>query len=317
MAVVVGPQDDVPLVGRQRELEILRAAVTGAADGTPGAVLVAGEAGVREDPAGAGAARRTAAAGSLVVRAQCVDLGEPGLPYLAMVDLVRALQAASRRPSRTSQRRSTRSRSSARSPTRRSPATAPSTRRTGSSCSTRWQPCSPRSGGSVVRSWWRSRTCSGSTPRRPTSSGSCSAGCTPSDWCWSRRSGRTAWRPGPGSGRLLSELGRLPRVRRLDLEPFDATEVAESSRRSGRATPTRTSRPRCSGVPAGIPTTCRSWRPGCWSPAAWTRRCPRALGDLLVGRLDGLPDDARTVVQCAAVVARRRARPAAAPGRRA
>ena len=84
--------DDVPLIGRERELSVLRAAVVEASSGRPSAVLVAAE-------AGGGKTRLVRAllegtTGSLVLPAQCVDLGDPGLPYLTVVDLVRSLRAA-------------------------------------------------------------------------------------------------------------------------------------------------------------------------------------------------------------------------------
>lgn len=89
MAAMEPPPSEVPLVGRERELGLLRDLVTRAADGRPGAVLLAGAAGVgksrlvRALQDGLGAGR--------VLRVQCVDLGEPGLPLLAVTDLARAL----------------------------------------------------------------------------------------------------------------------------------------------------------------------------------------------------------------------------------
>ena len=85
---VVG-QDDVALVGRERELALLREAVSAASAGRASAVLLAGESGV-------GKSRLVRALledqrDALVVRVQCVDLGDPGLPYLAVTDLLRAL----------------------------------------------------------------------------------------------------------------------------------------------------------------------------------------------------------------------------------
>ncbi len=83
----------MPLVGRERELTLLRAAVAGAADGSPGAVLVAGEAGGGKSRLVRALLEDSPRPEAVVLRAQCVDLGDPGLPYLAMTDLVRAVQA--------------------------------------------------------------------------------------------------------------------------------------------------------------------------------------------------------------------------------
>ena len=83
-------QDDVALVGRERELAVLQAAVAAAAEGRAGAVLVAGEAGIGKTRL-VRALLEDGTGDRLVLRAQCVDLGEPGLPYLAVTDLLRAL----------------------------------------------------------------------------------------------------------------------------------------------------------------------------------------------------------------------------------
>ncbi len=86
----------MPLVGRERELTVLRTAVAGAADGSPGAVLVAGDAGGGKSRLVRALLEDSPRPEAVVLRAQCVDLGDPGLPYLAMTDLVRAVQAVSR-----------------------------------------------------------------------------------------------------------------------------------------------------------------------------------------------------------------------------
>lgn len=80
IAVVVGPHDEVPLVGRERELTVLRAVVTSASDGTPRAVLVAGEAGVGKSRLVRALLEDSPRPEALVLRAQCIDVGDPGLP---------------------------------------------------------------------------------------------------------------------------------------------------------------------------------------------------------------------------------------------
>lgn len=89
MAAMERPRSEVPLVGRERELLLLRGLVADAAAGRPGAVLLAGAAGV-------GKSRLVRALHDgleegRVLHVQCVDLGEPGLPLLAVTDLARAL----------------------------------------------------------------------------------------------------------------------------------------------------------------------------------------------------------------------------------
>ncbi|HEU5454923.1 MAG TPA: AAA family ATPase, partial [Nocardioides sp.] len=83
-----------PLVGREEELAVLRAALASASDGAACAVLVAGDAGIGKTRL-VGALRESAALdrGALVLGAQCVDLGDPGLPYLSVTDLLRGIRA--------------------------------------------------------------------------------------------------------------------------------------------------------------------------------------------------------------------------------
>ncbi len=308
---VVGSRDDVPLVGRQRELAVLRAAVTRAADGTPGAVLVAGEAGGGKSRLVRALLTDRRRPGPLVLRAQCVDLGDPGLPYLAMVDLVRAVGAT--RPIPRSPRSSTafplvvaphRPGGLRRRPGRRV-APPPALRRDGGPARRgrpRPRPGRGRDRGPAVGGRLLGRL--PPVPAQPDARGTAAGGGDRPH----RRAGGA-----PRVRQLLSELGRLPSVDRLDLEPFDARRWRSTSR--GRAaTATRTSRPRCSGVRGGTRTTCETLAGGGRAEPAVDEGLPRALADLLVGRLDGLPDDARTVVRCAAGRRAGCPRPAAARG---
>lgn len=79
------------LVGRDEELAALRAALAAATTGRPRAVLVAGDAGVGKTRL-VRALRESAAPAAMLLGAQCVDLGDPGLPYLALSDLLRGVR---------------------------------------------------------------------------------------------------------------------------------------------------------------------------------------------------------------------------------
>ena len=99
----------------------------------------------------------------------------------------------------------------------------------------------------------------------------------------------------PRVRRLVGELGRLPMVRRIDLQPFGREEVAAYLDRladdRGSADVDEVLR-RTGGNPYYVQALV----------AMGADAAPAALADLLAGRVDGLPDDARAVVRCAAVV---------------
>jgi DNA-binding CsgD family transcriptional regulator/tetratricopeptide (TPR) repeat protein len=298
---VIGSQGEVGLVGRERELRLLRSTVTGAADGRPGAVLVVGEAGVGKSRLVRALLEDSPAPEGLVLRAQCVDLGEPGLPYLAMVDLVRALQVVAEADPAVA------------SVLDRFPAVAGLT-----------DPKAPRddtvdesrrlqlfdamatlladigrTGGPVVVTVEDLQWIDSSSAdflrfllSRMISERISVVATVRTDGLATRSRAR----------RLVSELGRLPAVRRLDLQPFDATEVAEYlAQLDGRADPevaaevfrrTRGNAYYVQTLAAGLQQT-----------GSLDDGLPRELADLLVGRVDALPEDARTVVRCAAIVA--------------
>ena len=300
MAVVAGFWGDVPLVGRERELGVLRAVGAGARDGRPGAVLVAGE-------AGGGKSRLVHALledlspSALVFRAQCVDLGDPGLPCLAMIDLVRGVEAVAgadldvaavldRLPVVASLSNSNASRDGTMHDSRRLQlfdATAALLAGVGNVRGLvvvtvedlQWVDSSS----SDFLRFLLSRLTSEQLLVVATV----------------RTAGLSAR---PRLRQLLSDLSRLPSVHRLDLEPFNPSEVSEYlAHVQGSATDPGVAAEvfrRTGGNPYYVQTLAASVvRTGRVDPMV-----PRELADLLVGRLDGLPENARMVVRRAAVV---------------
>lgn len=297
MAVMVGSLRDVPFVGRARELEALQAAVADAAGGAPAAVLVAGEAGVGKSRLVRALLADTVRPEVLVLRAQGVDLGEPGLPCLTMADLVRGVHQdpelaglvddlpllaglldrnASADGSVGEERRLQLFDAAAsllvEAGRLRGPVVIVIE-------DVQWVDASSADFLRFLLSRMdRERLVVLATVR--------------TDGLSAR----------PRVRQLLNELGRLPSVRRLDLEPFDAAEVAEflSGALGESLEP---------GVAAEVLRQTAGNAFYVQTVAGWLadggtleHGLPRALTDLLVGKLDGLTDDARTVVHCAAIV---------------
>ena len=109
----------------------------------------------------------------------------------------------------------------------------------------------------------------------------------------------------PRARRLVGELGRLPSVRRLDLSPFDAAEVADylalldlgglDARPAGEIADEVFRR--TGGNAYFVATVAADLaRTGSMGEGV-----PPALADLLLGRLERLPDPVRTVVRCASI----------------
>ncbi|MGW4209983.1 helix-turn-helix transcriptional regulator [Lentzea sp. NPDC004789] len=90
MPLVARLGSGIPLVARDRELDRLRAALAKAGEGTAGAVLLAGDAGVGKtrlvDELAA------SADDTLVLMGRCLDAGETGLPYLPFAEALSALK---------------------------------------------------------------------------------------------------------------------------------------------------------------------------------------------------------------------------------
>ena len=78
-------------VGRLEELELLEAAEVRAADGEPAVVLVGGEAGVGKTRLVAELTSRCARDGTRVLVGGCVPVGDGALPYAPIVEALRAL----------------------------------------------------------------------------------------------------------------------------------------------------------------------------------------------------------------------------------
>lgn len=80
-----------PLIGRDQELARLTGVLERARGGAARAVLVAGDAGVGKTRLLDEVAGRAAGAGTTVVTGHCVDLGDVGLPYLPFTEILGVL----------------------------------------------------------------------------------------------------------------------------------------------------------------------------------------------------------------------------------
>ena len=302
-----GPQDDVPLVGRERELSALREALARAADGRAGAVVVAGEAGagksrlVRQLLAGVALER------TRVLRAQCVDLGDPGLPYLVLLDAVRGVRALStadpavatlleRHPlaAGIASVAPVGGPADASGPLRLFDATAALLGELG-------EVGTPGPVLLVVEDLQWVDASSAAFLRFLLSR----MGAERLLVVATARTDGLAARP--RVRQLLSELARLPTVHRLDLGPLTGPEVAAllEHLRQGPAEPALVAdvAARSGGNPSFVRTLAAGVT-GAAPDGTLPRTLPRALSDLLVGRLDGLPEGTRALVRAAAVAGR-------------
>jgi DNA-binding CsgD family transcriptional regulator len=82
----------IPLVGRSAQMRQLRSAFSRACDGSAGAVLVSGDAGVGKSRLLDELIALARAEGAVVLSGRCLDVGETGLPYLPFAEAISALR---------------------------------------------------------------------------------------------------------------------------------------------------------------------------------------------------------------------------------
>lgn len=294
---------DPPLIGRNAEISRIRAALQAAGSGRAGAVLVAGEAGVGKTRLVRALLDELAAPPASVLRAQCVDLGNPGLPFLAVRDLIHAVRAVAEQDPAVATLLE-----SLPAVTRLVEPSGPDIAHLSDGAA---RPQLLHAAATLLAGVARAQP-----PTLVVIEDAQWADASTADFLrflLSRLSdepllvvltvrtdsvGRR-----PQVRRLLSELSRLPSVTRLDLRPFDENEVAQylevllghevlgdivadvTERTGGNAFYVQSV---ASGLHGGAqPTT-----------------VPEALADVLVGRVDTLGADARAVVRSAAVAGR-------------
>lgn len=283
--------------------------MTSAASGRARAVLLAGEAGggksrlVRELVDGLGSAS--------VLRAQCVDLGEPGLPYLVLVDIARAIRAmGAGDPEAAAVLHA--------SPSVARLADAPAGTREGPDAD---PDAGPGQGAGELRHLRLFDATVGVLGELARLRGPVVVVVEDLQWVDSssatfltfllRRMAaehlvvvmtvRTEGLAGrPRVRQLLSEIGRLSTVQRVELDPFTETEVTAYLESTGgeRVEPGLAAEVarRTGGNPYFVATLAANGALGALGDGV-----PPALADLLVGRVDGLAEAARDIVHAIAV----------------
>ncbi|GAA4401145.1 helix-turn-helix transcriptional regulator [Fodinibacter luteus] len=305
------------LVGREAEVGVLRAAVAAASAGEACAVLLAGEAGVGKTRLVRALREQVVPADALVLGAQCVDVGDPGLPYLVVTDLLRAVRtrgegdpAVAAALGRAAVLTGLDDPRGARGPVD-APGDDGSTRLRVLDAATTLLADLGRLAGPVVVTVEDLQWVDASSAAFLTFLIGRSTTQRLLVVATVRTDGLAAH---PRARALVGELGRLPTVRRLDLEPFDEGEVARYLDLVGVAASGDPDRPDPDRVGTAGRVAAEVFRRTGGNPyfvttlAADVARTgglgdgvPRGLADVLVGRLERLPDPVRTVVRCASV----------------
>ena len=263
-------------------------------------MLLAGEAGVGKSRLVRALLDEPAPAQALVLRSQCVDVGEPGLPYLALVDLARAVrEEADADPEVADVLAAAPLVSALADGTAVGDDPADETRplRVFDATTTLLRELGRRRGPVVVvvedLQWLDASSAaflrfllSRMGPERLLVVATV----------------RTEGLAGrPRARGLLSDLGRLTTVHRLDLEPLAEEEVAALVAHVTGSAPSADVAADVSRRTGGNAYFVRTLAAGL-DRAGNAAGMPRALADLLVGRLDRLADEPRAVVQAAAVI---------------
>ncbi|GAB2750349.1 helix-turn-helix transcriptional regulator [Terrabacter koreensis] len=305
-----GPLDDLPLVGRARELTALREALASADAGRARAVLVTGEAGVGKSRLVRALLDDPGAPAPVVLRSQGVDLGDTGLPHLVVTDLVRGVRSLA-----------------GDAEVSRLLAAAPLVDALGP---TSTDPRDPRDPGADETRPLRvfdaltELLAELARHRGPLA-------VVVEDLQWVDPSSaaflrfllgrladerllvvatvRTDGLAGrPATRRLVGELARLPRVHRVDVEPLDEAEVATlvGHLTSGGPDPDLPSElvRRTGGNPYFVRTLLTAVDLDRDPDPVAAVRSSRALADVLAARLDALSDEARAVVAAVSVAGR-------------
>ena len=291
-----------PSWGASRSWPVLRDALDAAAQGWPCGVLVAGNAGIGKSRLLA-ALREAVPPEGLLLAAQCVDLGDPGLAFLTVTDLLRGVRVrAEEAPEVAAVLRTVPVLDELGSGTNRPDDGADASHRLRvlDATATLLGDLGRVTGPVVVTvedlQWVDDSSAAflSFLLSRVTTERLLVVASVRTDGLAAR----------PRARRLVGELGRLPAVHRIDLAPFDVVEVAgylAQVRGVGAATDldddlVQEVFRRTGGNPFFVATLCADVA----RSGSLGEDVPAGLADLLVGQLERLPEAVRTVLRCAA-----------------
>ena len=290
-------RDEQPVHRPQPELAELEAALADASAGRPSLAFIAGESGVGKTRLLQELERGALAAEARVVSGDCVEPRRGRAP-------LRPASSPRCDPSRATATLCSTSSARPRGPG--SPASSPSSarhgaaghgpRRAGAGARLRGaadaaRPPRPR----TSRSCWRSRTCTGPTPRRAPSSPSSRAACAPSACCSSPPTAPTSCTAATRCARCWPS-SSAGRARGASSSCRSRAPSSPSSSRTSSAPPPDDGARRRACTRAARAT--RSSPRSCWPPASTAAgELPPTLRDALMVRIEALPQDAQEVLR--------------------